>query len=271
MSQVPVSRRISYPVACTQEGRLTPVWMWVSISPDLLGPLSFSQGVSSPHPVSTGSEVFLYPLQYEPGLQLDLLLELAPREKQVNKTLISLPELEWWWRAGWVLDDHSGCTSRTKSLELFLLTWNPCPQTRFCPTVWSTYGPALQTTYRVGRELRWWRNRTGRPLSPLQIHRKNIWTLSKLHKTTSFFFFTKQLLIASRGHQPPRKAAHCLRKEVGQNIKDKKRDNRVRDGDRFREGSLNRGRFQIPGNPLTGGSGGSFWISEGNLTGRKNK
>ena len=28
--------------------------------------------------------------------------------------------------------------------------------------------------------------------------------------------FTKQLLIASRGHQKPRKAAHCLRREVGQ-------------------------------------------------------
>ena len=27
----------------------------------------------------------------------------------------------------------------------------------------------------------------------------------------------------------PRKAAHCLQKEIGQNIKDKKRDNRVRD------------------------------------------
>ena len=32
--------------------------------------------------------------------------------------------------------------------------------------------------------------------------------------------FTKQLLIASSGHQVPRKAAHCLRREVGQNIKD---------------------------------------------------
>ena len=31
-------------------------------------------------------------------------------------------------------------------------------------------------------ELRWRRNRTGRPLSPVQIHQKNIWTLSKLHK-----------------------------------------------------------------------------------------
>ena len=33
--------------------------------------------------------------------------------------------------------------------------------------------------------------------------------------------------------------------------------------------SLNRGSFQTPGNPRTGGSGGSFRISEGNLTGRK--
>ena len=69
----------------------------------------------------------------------------------------------------------------------------------------------------------------------------------------------------------PRKAAHCLRKEVGQNIKDKKRDKRARDGDPSREGSLNRGSFQTPGNPRTGGSGGSFRNSEGNLTGRKNK
>ena len=36
-----------------------------------------------------------------------------------------------------------------------------------------------------GEELRWQRNRMGRPLSPLQIHQKNIWKLSKLHKTTS--------------------------------------------------------------------------------------
>ena len=33
--------------------------------------------------------------------------------------------------------------------------------------------------------LRWQRNRTGRPLSPPQIHQKIIWMLSKLHKTTS--------------------------------------------------------------------------------------
>ena len=42
---------------------------------------------------------------------------------------------------------------------------------------------------------------------------------------------TKQLLNTGRGHQAPRRAGHCLQKEVEQNIKDKKRDKRVRDGD----------------------------------------
>ena len=76
--------------------------------------------------------------------------------------------------------------------------------------------------------------------------------------------------MASRGHQGPRKAAHCLRREVGQNIKDKKGDKRARDGDPSQKGSLNRGSFQSPGNPHAGGSEGSFQISEGNLTGKKN-
>ena len=49
---------------------------------------------------------------------------------------------------------------------------------------------------------------------------------------------TKQLLNAGRRHQAPRKAAHCLQKEVGKNIKDKKRDKRGRDGAPSREGSL---------------------------------
>ena len=55
-----------------------------------------------------------------------------------------------------------------------------------------------------------------------------------------------------------RKAAQCLRKEVGQNIKDEKRAKRARDGQPSRERSHNRGSFQTPGNSLTGGSGGSF-------------
>ena len=83
---------------------------------------------------------------------------------------------------------------------------------------------------------------------------------------------TEQLLNAGRGHQAPRKAAHCLQKEVGQNIKDKKRDKRGRDGDLSQEGSIKKERsFQTPGNTLTGRSVASLGISEGNVTGRKNK
>ena len=83
---------------------------------------------------------------------------------------------------------------------------------------------------------------------------------------------TKQLLNAGRGHQAPRKAAHCLQEEVGQNIKDKKRDERGRDGDPFGEGSLKRERnFQTPGNTLIGKSVVSLGTSEGNITRRKNK
>ena len=84
--------------------------------------------------------------------------------------------------------------------------------------------------------------------------------------------FTKQLLNASRGHQAPRKAAHCLQKEVGKNIKDKKRDKRHRDGAPSQEGSLKKERsFQTPGNTLTAKSVASLGTSEGNITGRKNK
>ena len=42
---------------------------------------------------------------------------------------------------------------------------------------------------------------------------------------------TKQLLNTGGGHYAPRNAAHSLQKEVGQNIKDKKRDKRTRGGD----------------------------------------
>ena len=37
----------------------------------------------------------------------------------------------------------------------------------------------------LGEESRWWRNRTGRSLSLLQIHRKNNRTVNKVYKTTS--------------------------------------------------------------------------------------
>ena len=77
--------------------------------------------------------------------------------------------------------------------------------------------------------LRWRRNRTGRSLSPPHIHQKNIWTLSKFHKTTSE---------CQQRTSGTRKAAHCLQKEVGKYIKDKKRDKRGRDGAPSQKGSF---------------------------------
>ena len=61
------------------------------------------------------------------------------------------------------------------------------------------------------------RSRTGRTLSPPQIHQRTF-----KRRVNS----TKQLLNAGRGHQAPRKATHCLQKEVGKNIKDKKKKKR---------------------------------------------
>ena len=45
--------------------------------------------------------------------------------------------------------------------------------------------PCFIKDHVLERQERWRRNRTGRPLSPSQIHQKNILTLSKFHKTTS--------------------------------------------------------------------------------------
>ena len=63
---------------------------------------------------------------------------------------------------------------------------------------------------------------------------------------------------------------NALRKEVGQNIKDKKRDKRVKMETHPREGVMKE-TFPNTGNPITGRSGGSFGISEDNITGRKKK
>ena len=84
---------------------------------------------------------------------------------------------------------------------------------------------------------------------------------------------TKQFLNAGRGHQAPRKAAHSyLQKEVGKNIKDRKRDKRGRDRAPSQEGSLEKERsFQTPGNTLTAESVVNLGTTESNITGRKNK
>ena len=68
------------------------------------------------------------------------------------------------------------------------------------------------------------------------------------------------------------KKTHCLQKELGKNIKDKKRDKRGRDGDSTQERSLKKERnFQIPGNTLTAESVVSLGTTKGNIVRRKNK
>ena len=100
------------------------------------------------------------------------------------------------------------------------------------------------------------------PLSPTQIHQKVILVLSNFHKTT---------LNAGRGHEASRKAAHSLQKEVGQNIRDKKRDKSVRYEDPFQGGSPAGGEVSKRQETLSPeGLWGSFVISEGNITGRRN-
>ena len=81
---------------------------------------------------------------------------------------------------------------------------------------------------------------------------------------------TKQHLNAGRGHQANRKAAHCLQKKAAKNIKDKKRDKRVRDRPPFWERVI-KDNSETPGNILTSGSVGSFRISDSNMTRKKNK
>ena len=94
-----------------------------------------------------------------------------------------------------------------------------------------------------GTVLRWQRNRTGRPLSPPQIHQKNIRMLSKFHKTTS------ECRQRTSGTQ---KSSSSSLKGGRKNYKDKKRDKRGCDGAQSQEGSLKKERsFQTPVNTLT--------------------
>ena len=69
----------------------------------------------------------------------------------------------------------------------------------------------------------------------------------------------------------PRKAAHCLQKEVGKNIKDTKRDKRGRDEICPGKRVLKEREVSKHQETLTGKSVVSLGTSEGNITGRKNK
>ena len=73
----------------------------------------------------------------------------------------------------------------------------------------------------------------GRPLSPSQIHQKNISMLSKLHKTTS------ECWQRTSGTQ---KSKSLSSKTATKNIKDEKRDKGGREGAPSQEGSPVPGR-----------------------------
>jgi hypothetical protein len=81
----------------------------------------------------------------------------------------------------------------------------------------------------------------------------------------------KQLLNTGGEHQAPRKESHSLQKEVGQNITDKKRGKTVRDRDSPREGFMKEEKFPNSWKPSHLRICWEFGISEGNITGRKNK
>ena len=83
--------------------------------------------------------------------------------------------------------------------------------------------------------------------------------LSNFHKTT---------LNAGRGQQAPRKAAHCLGKEVGQNIKDMKRQTKELGTETHpREGLVKEEKFPNTRKPSHGRVCGEFW----NLRGQHNQ
>ena len=87
----------------------------------------------------------------------------------------------------------------------------------------------LKLDWGGGAVLRWQRNRTGRPLSPPQIHQKNISMLSRFYKATS------ECWQRTSGTQKSR----SLSSKTGRkNIKHEKRDKGGRKGAPSREGSL---------------------------------
>ena len=148
-------------------------------------------------------------------------------------------DVSWlpWWPNGWECRRHvfnpwsrkiphaseqlNLCTTTMKPSDSKVHTWQQDK-----PLQWEVC--AAKKSDPWGAVLRWQRNRMGRPLSPPQIHQKIIWMLSNFHKTTSECWWR------TPGTQ---KGSPFSSKGGRTNIKDKKRDKRVRDGDPFWGGS----------------------------------
>ena len=119
-----------------------------------------------------------------------------------------------------------------------------------------------------GDVLRWRRNRMGRPLSPSQIHQKNISMLSKLHTTTSECWQRisgtqkSRSLSSKTGRKKHKRQKKRQRRLGGSSVPGRE--------SHPRKGILSRG-FQTLGNILPAESVASLGSTEGNITGRKNK
>ena len=105
--------------------------------------------------------------------------------------------------------------------------------------------------------LRWWKNRTGRPLSPLQIHQQIIWMLSKFHKATSGCW----------RRTPGTQNGSPFSLKVGRaKYKRQEERYRVRDGEHPGEGVMKEGKFPNSRKPSHLWFCGEFW----NLRGQHN-
>ena len=122
-----------------------------------------------------------------------------------------------------------------------------------------------KNTKVLGAVLRWRRNRMGRPLSPSQLHQKNISTLSKFHKTTS------ECWQRTSGTQKSRSLSSKTGRKKYKRQKKKERDKRGREGTPSWEGSLKKREVSKHQETLTAESVVSLGSTEGNITGRKNK
>ena len=118
---------------------------------------------------------------------------------------------------------------KSKTLQISKSSKNSAPISQLYNKCQRNFSRQETQEKKKWEEPRWRRSRTGKTLSPPQIHQKSIKTSSKFPNTTS------------EGRQRTsgtQKSSPTLRKEVGKNIKDKKRDKRGRDGVPSQEGSL---------------------------------
>ena len=120
-----------------------------------------------------------------------MLLEVRRKRTKKLKVVVPLRASKWWVVSG--LSDKEGslntCQNDWPPLCDYLGRLFNCKYDYFYYLfsnwnhIWSKVLISKACAWEA--VLRWWRNSMGRPLSPPQIHWKNIWAPSKFHRTTS--------------------------------------------------------------------------------------